>query len=455
MRRIAVCDAETDPFKRERVPAPFLWGFYDGSQYQEFTTTAAFVEFLEAEDCICYAHNGGRFDWHFLLPYIEAYEEISLINGRIARFRLGQAECRDSYNLLPVPLAAYKKDDIDYSIMERAARAKPENARKIAAYLKSDCIYLWELITQFVERYGLQITQASASMKQWRKISNQEIPRTDKAFYREWSDYYYGGRVQCFQSGVIDTDFIVGDINSAYPRAMLEKHPYSSNASIVKGYKAKADFYRLRAESTGAFPYKGDGGGLSFPSDGEIREFTVTGWEVQAARDTGTLKRAKFLESSTFINHVDFSDYVNFFYAERQRCKVAGDEAGSLFAKLFMNSGGAPSGKLEGAPPDSGALRQVCGEPGALPRLYDCADGRDMRSRDAGDGSRGLEFRGGIRAVGAGGTPDQRRKGALLQRGDRGEHYGVCAGDALEGNMRGRWHSILRYRQRSSGIPGC
>ena len=337
-RRIAVCDAETDPFRRARVPAPFIWGFYDGSQYQTFTETEKFVDFLAGEDCLVYAHNGGRFDWHFLLPYIEPYEEISLINGRIARFKIGAAECRDSYNLLPVPLAAYKKDDIDYSIFEAGERAKPANMAKIKAYLQSDCVYLWELINEFVTRYGLQITQASASMKQWGKISGQPIPRTNANFYRDWSAYYYGGRVQCFESGIIKRPFIVGDINSAYPRAMLEKHPYSENASIQPGYKAKADFYRVRAESTGAFPYRGDGGGLTFPADGELREFTVTGWEVQAAKDTGTLKRAKFIESATFINHVDFSIYVNHFYEERLRCKAANDDAGSLFAKLFMNS---------------------------------------------------------------------------------------------------------------------
>ncbi len=338
-RRIAVCDCETDPFKRGRVPQPFIWGFYDGEIYKTFGKTEEFVEFLFEQDCICFAHNGGRFDWHFLLEYFEAYEEVSLINGRIAKFRFGSAECRDSYNLLPVPLAAYKKDEIDYSILEESERGKPGNKEKIETYLRSDCTYLWDLITQFISRYGLQITQASASMKQWRKISNVEVPRTNKSFYDDFAEYYYGGRVQCFQSGVIRKRFMVGDINSAYPRAMLERHPYSDNYSIVEGYRVRADFYRVRCVSMGAFPYReGESSGLSFPDDGELREYTVTKWEYQAAKDTKTISEVKVLQSITFVGHIDFAEYVNHFYAERAKCKAAGDEAGSLFAKLFMNS---------------------------------------------------------------------------------------------------------------------
>lgn len=337
-RRIAVCDAETDPFKRERIPEPFIWGFYDGTQYRTFSTTAAFVEFLKDEDCICYAHNGGRFDWHFLLPYIEPFSELSLISGRIAKFKMGQAECRDSYNLLPIPLSQYKKDDIDYSIFEAEERDKPGNAAKIAAYLKSDCVYLWDLINQFVDRYGVQLTQAGASMKQWKKISEREVPRTDKDFYEAFAPYYYGGRVECFESGIVKKDFSVWDINSAYPFAMLQKHPYSNNFYVAPRYVKSADFFKVSCVSRGALPFRGLGAGLSFPNDGKRREYTVSRWEFETAKDSGTIEKPKILESVSFVEHVDFADYVNYFYEERAKCKAAGDVAGSLFAKLFMNS---------------------------------------------------------------------------------------------------------------------
>ena len=140
-RKIAVADCETDPFMPGRIPKPFAWGYYDGEQYQEFRSTLEFVEFLKEQPVICYAHNGGKFDWHFILQELEPYDDIMVISGRIAKCNIGLAECRDSYNILPVPLSAYKKDDIDYAIMEEDERDKPENSEKISAYLKSDCVY--------------------------------------------------------------------------------------------------------------------------------------------------------------------------------------------------------------------------------------------------------------------------------------------------------------------------
>lgn len=344
-RKISVCDAETDPFKRNRVPKPFIWGWYDGEEYLCFKTTDELVAHLERFDGICYAHNGGRFDWHFLLPYAEAYDEVMLINGRISKMRIGLCELRDSINIIPVPLKAYKKDDIDYSIMEAGERDKPANMKKIKEYLKSDCVYLFELIQRFIQDYGMQLTQAGAAMKQWVKISGAKAPVSSGEFYDEISPYYYGGRVQCFKSGIIDGHYQVYDINSAYPYAMLHQHPYSDNFARVEGFTPRADFYRVRCISHGAFPFRGLGlsdgqtaAGLAFPSDHVEREYFVTKWEYDAAVDTATIERAEVLESLVFMTHTDFSDYVNHFYAYRQKCKENGDEAGRLFGKLFLNS---------------------------------------------------------------------------------------------------------------------
>lgn len=344
-RRIAVVDAETDPFKRNRIPKPFIWGFYDGEQYLEFKETEALAELLSTQDCICYAHNGGRFDWHFLLDYVDPYDELMLINGRIAKMRIGACECRDSYNIIPVPLSAYKKDDIDYAIMEEGERDKPANAREISKYLKSDCIYLYELVSRFIKDYGLQLTQAGAAMKQWVKISNQEAPKTTGQFYDDLSPYYYGGRVQCFKSGIIDKTHRVFDINSAYPYAMLHQHPYSDNYDHCEGFAAGADFYKVRCVSHGAFPFRGlglsdgnAGAGLSFPSDDVERVYCVTKWEYFAALETGTISNVDVLESISFMGHTDFAEYVNHFYEARNECKANDDKAGSLFCKLLMNS---------------------------------------------------------------------------------------------------------------------
>ena len=343
-RKIAVADCETDPFMPGRIPKPFAWGYYDGEQYQEFRSTLEFVEFLKEQPVICYAHNGGKFDWHFILQELEPYDDIMVISGRIAKCNIGLAECRDSYNILPVPLSAYKKDDIDYAIMEEDERDKPENSEKISAYLKSDCVYLYELVSKFIEKYGMQITQASAAMAQWKKIS-KNVPHTDRDFYAEFSPYYYGGRVQCFEQGIIETDFEVFDINSAYPFAMLSNHPYSKEYTHVEEYLPNADFYKIRCVSRGSLPFRGLGlehengfAGLSFPNDNEVREYTITQWEYHAAIETNTIDRVEILESYLFDEHTNFESYIQHFYNLRLAAKKRGDDADSLFAKLLMNS---------------------------------------------------------------------------------------------------------------------
>lgn len=348
MRSISVIDAETDPFRKGRVPRPFVWGWYNGTRFKTFDTGAELAAWIGERDEICYAHNGGRFDFHFLLEYLEPYTDLTIINGRIACCRIGLCELRDSFCIIPQGLASYQKDEIDYGLFEPGERDKKKNREAIIDYLRSDCVNLYDMVRAFVDRFGAQLTLASSAMKQWQKISKEiGIPpceRTDEAFYNEFAPYYYGGRVECFASGIIDTDFSVYDINSAYPYAMLHQHPYSANYSRVSGYEPKADFYRLSCISHGALPFRGLGGedgksfGLRFPRDNVVREYTVTGWEYAAARATKSISRVKVHESITFARHVDFSEYINTWWREREIAKANNDALGSLFAKLMMNS---------------------------------------------------------------------------------------------------------------------
>ena len=336
-RIIAVIDCETDPFKIGRIPHPFLWGYYNGSEYHQFDTCKQLANFISERDEIIYAHNGGKFDFHYLLDYLEPYDDIMLIHGRIAQCRIGMAELRDSYCILPVALSAYKKDEIDYSIFEKGARNHFKNRNRIERYLKSDCVYLWEMVTEFNKDFGPQLTLAGAAMKRWLKISNEPCEETDDEFYKQFASFYYGGRVECFRRGVIDVDFSVFDINSAYPKAMLEKHPYSNNCERSNTLLHSADFVKVRCISNGALPWR-DKSGLSFPRDGEAREYTITKWEFDAAMETDSLRRVKILGSYRFMKHTTFEPYINHFWEKRQRAIESGNVLDSLFCKLMMNS---------------------------------------------------------------------------------------------------------------------
>jgi len=341
-REIWAADSETDPFKAGRIPKPFIWGAYNGEVYEQFETTAEFVDFISERDCIVYAHNGGKFDWHFLIDKLEPFGELMIIAGRLAKFKIGKAEFRDSYNILPIPLAAYQKDEIDYTLFEEEERYKPENWNAICKYLKADCVYLYDLIKEFHARYGVRLTLAGSALKTWEKIADTKAPKTSAMFYESLAPYYFGGRVQAFRVGEINAPFQVIDINSAYPYAMKHKHPYGEAYSTFDELPDNDDdlsrcFVTLTARSCGAFPYR-EKNGLSFPNDGEIREFNVSGWEYIAARDGYALKDSEVIKVQVFADTIDFNSYIDHFYTMKSEAKESGDKAGYIFAKLFLNS---------------------------------------------------------------------------------------------------------------------
>jgi hypothetical protein len=362
-RPIYAADSETDPFKRGRVPKPFIWGVVDtgtigtaNEDYNEFTDTAEFIEYMSEIECICYIHNGGKFDYHFITKFIADWQPLTIINGRLAKFRIGLCEFRDSFNIIPAPLASFQKDEIDYAIFEESERHKPENWKKISDYLRSDCIYLGLMVRQFIDDYGLHLTQATAAMKNWEKIAEIKKPKTSQSYYEEMQAFYYGGRVQCFERGIIERPFKVIDIKSAYPFAMVHLHPWGQAfgfSDTIEGWsddRISRAFIELQAESRGAFPMRTKDSGLQFPADGETRTFTISGWEYLAARDTGTLGEHKIESVRYYYETISFTEYVEHFFA----IKNDADEwiaklseghpdyytwvATRMFAKIFLNA---------------------------------------------------------------------------------------------------------------------
>jgi len=347
MRKIAVADCETDPFKWGRIPAPFLWGFYDGETYEEFTDTLDFIAYIIDKPIIIYAHNGGKFDWHFILDFIDPFTDVTIINGRLSKFKIGACEFRDSYNILPTSLSTYQKTEIDYNIFEPEERIKPHNWKKISSYLYDDCRDLYNYVTAFIDRFGMNLTQAGTAMKQWKIISGMEPPKDEGGLiYDYFKRYYYGGRCQSFYHGEYKGQFKMADINSAYPYAMLHRHPISLNFSEIdidewealEEDKKGGCFITLECVADGCFPMRKDSGLLWFPNDLERREYHVTGWEYIAGLETGSIRDIEIKEIYYFYGYISFSDYINHFYTERRKAKEIGDKLGDIFCKLLMNS---------------------------------------------------------------------------------------------------------------------
>jgi hypothetical protein len=343
-RPFLTIDCETDPFKEGRIPRPFLWGCYDGEtgEYHEFEEASALVAYLVRFRCLVYAHNGGRFDFHYLRDWFSSDSPIMVINGRIARFKIGEAEFRDSINILVNPLRAFAKEEIDYAKLEPDVRHL--HMDEIRSYLRSDCVNLWNTIKRYFDTYGRSLTQAGAAMRYWK--NKYEVPFIPQTMVQaeQCRDFYYGGRVECFKVGHELHPFKVVDRNSAYPHAMTFRHPISPH-SIALPHLPNSNlsqcFVRLEARSRGAFPWRDPVDpvrALTFPNDDVLREYCVTGWELEAALELDLVKIHRIIDVRKFIQHVDFTDYVMNFYSERMRAKEAGDKMLDVFCKLFLNS---------------------------------------------------------------------------------------------------------------------
>jgi hypothetical protein len=303
---------------------PFLVGFYDGSEYRQFRDASIlqngrkvpasryyesggcidrFFRFLFGLDGSCpgcnagldlktrlpglthtcrkrrikysakhfniYAHNGGRFDHLFAVPWLERHSDIFswetvTAGGRVIMLTVWmRAEpkikwCfRDSVSLIPL------------SLRKAGDTFCPEEAQKMAMddydldehdpywdkYCEVDCVVLHNVITNFttlIHKLGgrVKITAPGIAIdifrrsyqKQWieryphfehscpEKCTHKPCVRRDctgdecHGCAHEFARLaYYGGRTELFWSYGYDITYF--DINSSYPASMLERMP--------------------------------------------------------------------------------------------------------------------------------------------------------------------------------------------------------------------------------------
>lgn len=348
--RIIAVDCETDPFLHGRVPSPFIWGAYDGAtdQYWIFHSTDEFVAWLKQQDCIAYAHNGGKFDFMFLLPYVEDVTKARIIGGRFAEMKFGKATLRDSYSIVPVPLKEIQKDEISYELMEADKRAA--HMPEIISYLKTDVLVLWLLVTRFREEAGTQLTIASNALKSSRALGANP-GRTNFRFdsgepeknIKGMRDYYFGGRTECFQPGTHE-NLSIYDIRSSYPFAMSQEHPTGDKREYAKSLDGLSDdeirksFITLQCYSDGAFPLRTKTG-LEFPRKFDI--FSVTGHEYLTAKKHGLISNVRVEQVCTFEQTINFSVYVQKWYEHKEKHRprrTIEEKAQYTIGKIMMNS---------------------------------------------------------------------------------------------------------------------
>jgi DNA polymerase elongation subunit (family B) len=352
-KRIVAFDFETDPFEYGRVPEPFCVGIYDGETYLEEWGTgedcALFVlDVADAydDDVIFYAHNGGKFDFHFLLPYAETLSDIVMIGSRIVQIRINGKLFRDSYSAVPAALKSHDKGEIDYALMERDVRHLHTDV--ISEYLKRDCVSLYTLMDAFKKEFGDKLTMAAAALEQLSKFHEWDKMTGDVQDAR-FRQYYFGGRVEFFEKGYLEGSFQCYDVNSMYPSVMQDfEHPVTDKFHAYTGklcYNDKVfenfSFAEIDATSEGALPWrdpeaKGIDQKLLFPHGRKL--FYASGHEVRMAVKLGALKIHHIKKCFVPDKTSNFKAFIQHFYNARLKAKAEGDKTYDLFYKLVMNS---------------------------------------------------------------------------------------------------------------------
>jgi DNA polymerase type B, organellar and viral len=344
-RKIVAIDAETDPFLYGRVPKPFIWGLYDGRNFDTFETTGELVERLSKQRIIAYAHNGGKFDFMYMLPFLASSGreviKTQIINGRIVALFIGLCELRDSYAIIPEPLKKFgAKKEIDYAKLEEPVRHL--HMAEIKEYLYYDCRILFDAVSQYRAIAGTRTTIASNALSFARKLGI-DPGQTNHTFDREMRNYYYGGRCECFLGGT-HKDIKLLDIHSAYPGAMIQHHATGNEFITQSDFRDMTDediqrsFIKLECTSNGAFPKRVSGvdGHLSFPHEYDL--YHVTGWEYLAARDLGLIENVSITTVKWTQNTITFKPYVEHWFEYKARHDKNTDPVNYTIGKIMMNS---------------------------------------------------------------------------------------------------------------------
>jgi len=343
-------DIETDPFKHGRKPEAFACGLFDGEVYREYWGKDCISEMMLTLESlapgILYAHNGGRFDFFYIMPWILG-SEMRIINSRIISAKLtclyGEHEVRDSYAIMPFALSKYKgegqKLEIDICKLERKVRKK--HRTEILEYLKRDCTSLHLLVSKFCGTFGSKtLTIGSASMKELKKVHTfDNLHESDDKDLR--SLYYYGGRVECFEQGIIyarkNKPFKVFDVNSMYPFAMKSvKHPIGRATHESREIEPSTMFLSVTGHNQGAFPSVVKG---NIMFDLPYGTFHVTRHEYDVAMEFGLFQLERVERCVNFDGRTaTFAEFVDKFYDLRKVASESGDEIMKLFYKFILNS---------------------------------------------------------------------------------------------------------------------
>lgn len=256
-KNFATFDLESKDGESTTIPGftrVFLAGFFDGESFSSFRGDAIgdlMSEMLQPKylGWHIYAHNGGRFDFLHLLPWLAGegkklgFSFCAIPAGKSGGIQIldiwktgkgkskakrGKWRLLDSIKLIPLALAKACKT---FGLPGKADLPLDthEDDPQWEVYNEQDCRALWSVLGRFhtmvEDNLGgeVGITTPATAMKTFRrKYLPYKIHRAEDSHDFVFSTYC-GGRTEVFQREASDLNYY--DINSSYPAVMREPMP--------------------------------------------------------------------------------------------------------------------------------------------------------------------------------------------------------------------------------------
>lgn len=381
--KFAVFDIETYKWIH-----PYAVGFYDGVNYKQFLGKDCIKDFIsyvavkKYRGYRIYAHNGGKFDFNFLMDilknrkfnidmvfqgsrclllklYTHLYrnDEGSITHSNVIQFV-------DSIGLLKFGLDALTKDfDVKHKKLnfmdkkgserdyEYLYRLYKEDDIRFHDYLRNDVYGLYEVLVKFNDlitknngQMGLTIASTSLKTFQTGYLSS-DIRMTDRDTNTEMKIGYYGGRTEIFRMMLPDDKYRCYDVNSLYPYVMFNNEfpvskPKTVNNVTPTMIKEICGITKCRVKSPKdlylpVLPYKLKIGGhnkLVFP----LGKFDGYWDNVQLAKAMELGYKIEPQKMLVFKTDYIFKDYVTNFYKLKSDSKP--QSPSYILAKLMLNS---------------------------------------------------------------------------------------------------------------------
>lgn len=364
---LATFDCETDPFEHGAEIEPFCCGLKTADAYVSFWGLDCFEQidrYLQGLNdqgiqLLIYAHNGGKFDYIYLIRKgLIDESKVMIVNSRIIKAYWRGHEIRDSYSIIPCPLSKMQtsagiKHDIDYDKMKLNQREK--HKAEIQTYLKQDCEVLFEAVKEFINLFGAKLTIGGTAMAEIKKTVT--FDKQDKDYDAIMREFYMGGRVNAFRIGKIPEGYKYYDVNSLYPSVMASREHFCGKDIEAwherKSWdKVKADKGTINAVKNCVNPYMIQWEGHNSAAcpvkcrqtnstsfDVPYGVFNSTSHEIKTALEYNLIDIRSVHKLYECHSPINFAEFVNTFSGLKEKAKREGDPMREVFYKILLNSG--------------------------------------------------------------------------------------------------------------------